>query len=244
MRIRVAQFAITRDLQANLGRILAVLRGAQPGETVVFAEGALSGYAPGDPAYAASLDAAAIEEAIGQVSTLVRGVGCRCLLGSATKDGRHWRNAVVLFDGAAEPVRYFKTELSGLDRQHFEPGPAAGTVMSTAQAAIGVVACRELLFPAVWADLKRRGAQIVFHLNNAIQPHDALWMHLLIARAIEQSIFVCSVNNAAAPQSLPSVLIAPSGRTVLQTDVQTEQVLTARVDLGDAIADLSTRTDY
>lgn len=240
----MAQFAVHRDLASNLKHVLAVLGTAEPDEMVVFPEGALSGYAPRDPAYLEGLDAAAIEDAIGRVATEVDAIGCRCLLGSATWDGRHWRNAVLLFDGPARPARYYKAELSGLDRRHFEPGPAAGQVFTAGDVSIGVVACRELLFPGVWMGLKDRGAQVVFHLNNAIEPHDALWSHLLIARAIEQGMFVCSVNNATSPQALPSMLIAPSGRVVLQTDAQTDQVLAARVDLAEVIADLAARTDY
>ena len=37
----------------------------------------------------------------------------------------------------------------------------------------GLLACIELLFPAQWSELKNQGAQIIFHLNNAIQRHDA-----------------------------------------------------------------------
>ena len=244
MRIRMAQFAIYRDLTSNLRHILGVLRTSQPGEMVVFPEGALSGYAPKDPSYLDGLDATAIDDAIGRITTEANTIGCRCLVGSATKDGDHWRNAVLMFDGDAEPKRYFKAELSGLDRRHFEPGPAAGAVFAAGDATIGVVACRELIFPGVWMQLKSRGAQVVFHLNNAIEPHDALWSHLLIARAIEQGVFVCSVNNAAAPQRLPSMLIAPSGRVILQTEVQSDQVLRAEIDLSDVIADLPTREDY
>jgi predicted amidohydrolase len=244
MRIRIAQFAIQRDLAHNLRHILGVLDGATGGEMVVFAEGALSGYAPKDPAYTDQLDAAAIEDAIETIRARVQAAGCRCLLGSATRDAHHWRNAVLMFDDDKDPARYFKAELSGLDRRHFEPGPVAGGVLPAGDATIGMVACRELLFPAAWTQMKNRGAQVVFHLNNAIEPHDALWTHVLIARAIEQSVFVCSVNNAAAPQALPSMLVAPSGRVILQAAVQAEQTLVAEIDPADAIADLATRTDY
>lgn len=244
MHIRLAQFAIGRDLRSNLAHILTVLDEATPGEMVVFPEGALSGYAPKDPAYLDGLDAAAIENALATIGDRAGARGCRCLVGSATMEGGHWRNAVILIEGPDASNRYCKAELSSLDRRHFEPGPTAGEVFVVGGIPVGVVACREVLFPDVWARLKRRGAQVVFHLNNAVEPHDALWIHLLIARAIEQGIFVCSVNNGASPQQLPSVLIAPSGRVQLQTTAQTDQVLADRIDLSQVVADLATRTDY
>jgi predicted amidohydrolase len=244
MHIRIAQLAVQRDLATNLARILDVLDRAQPGDMVVFPEGALSGYEPQDPAYLEGLDAAAIEHAIADVGRRVREVGCRCLVGSATHEDGQWWNSVLLLDERPEPRRYRKAELSRLDRHHFQPGPFSGDVWDAAGVPIGVLACRELLFPSIWMSLKQRGAQVVFHLNNAIQPHDALWLHLLVARAIEQSVFVCSVNNATAPQGLPSVLISPAGHVILQADVQTDQALAAQIDLAEVIADLTTRTDY
>ncbi len=244
MQIRLSQFAVQRELAANLQTILGVLDKSGPGEIVVFPEGALSGYEPSDDAYLDRLDAGAIEEAILQVRDRVDAAGCRCLIGSATYSRERWWNSVLWLDGSGHVERYDKSELSALDRRHFEPGPAAGEVFLADGVPIGVLACRELLFPGVWIRLKDRGARVVFHLNNAIQPQDALWTHLLIARAIELGVFVCSVNNAAAPQQLPSMLVAPSGRVLLQSDAQAEQVLTCPIDLAEVIADLSARTDY
>jgi predicted amidohydrolase len=244
MHIRMAQLAVQRDLAANLARIVGVLDHSQPGEIVVFPEGAISGYEPGDTRYSAELDAAAIEDAIRIVGRRVHEAGCRCLVGSATHEDGAWWNSILLLDDAPQPRRYRKAELSRLDRHHFQPGPVAGTVWDTGDLSLGVVACRELLFPGVWTGLKHRGAQVVFHLNNAIQPHDALWRHLLIARAIEQSVFVCSVNNGTAPQGLPSMLISPTGRIVLESDAQTDQVLSTGIDLTEVIADLAAREDY
>jgi omega-amidase len=244
MDIRIAQLAVQRDLADNVPRILRVLDQSRPGEVVVFPEGALSGYEPQDDGYLDKLDAAAIEDAIREVDRRVGAVECRCLLGSATRDRGEWWNSVLWLDGSSEPRRYHKAELSYLDRRHFSPGPIAGEVVQADGAVIGVLACRELLFPAAWIQLRSRGARAVFHLNNAIQSQDAVWSHLVIARAVEQGIFVCSVNNGAAPQRLPSMLVAPSGRILLQTDVGIDQVLTTRVDLDEVIGDLRTRTDY
>ena len=41
-----------------------------------------------------------------------------------------------------------------------------------------------------------------------------------------------SVNNAAAPQMLPSYLIAPSGETLLRCDPRIEQALTGELELS------------
>jgi predicted amidohydrolase len=244
LEIRIAQLAVGRDLGENLRRMLEVLGASRTGELVVFPEGMLSGYAPAEEGYAAGLDARAIEDAIGTLRRRAAEAGCRCLFGSATRDAGGWRNSALLLDGSGEPRRYHKAELSGLDRRHFSPGPAAGELFDAGGVPVGVLACRELLFPGAWTRLKERGAKVIVHLNNALEAHDALWSHFFIARAIEQSVFVCSVNNGAAPQALPSVLVSPSGRVVLRTKLQEDEVIAARIDLGEVIGDLSSRADY
>ncbi len=61
--------------------------------------------------------------------------------------------------------------------------------------------CRELLFPEQWRALKLQGAQLIFHINNAIQPQDAIWRRILITRALENQIYIVSVNNPASLQA-------------------------------------------
>ncbi|NDD64909.1 MAG: carbon-nitrogen hydrolase family protein [Acidobacteria bacterium] len=243
MKIRIVQLGVREELAANRARIEAAIDSAQADEWVVFPEGVLSGYFPERPDYTARLDAGKIATAIDEIERLVRARGCNCLLGTALPSAAGWHNSVILLTSTGDRHIHHKVELSALDRQVFAPGTAV-TPYSVGGLKLGLQACRELLFPQTWGDLKAAGVQIVFHLNNAIQPHDALWEHILITRAIEQSIFVCSVNNGQEPQGLASYLIAPSGRVVLKTEVQRDQALAAEIDLNEVIPDLSRRTDY
>ena len=57
-------------------------------------------------------------------------------------------------------------------------------------------------------------------------------------------MFVCSVNNAAAPQQLTSYLIAPDGSLMLKAEPQTEQVLTATIDLANVVPSVGDRTEF
>jgi predicted amidohydrolase len=81
-------------------------------------------------------------------------------------------------------------------------------------------------------------------LNNALNPHDAIWEHVLITRALENAMYVCSVNNAAPPQQLTSYLIAPNGHVMLKAERQTEQVLSATIDLAEVVQNITERTDF
>lgn len=243
MRIRIVQLGIEEKVAANQARMAAALDTAQADEWIVFPEGVLSGYFPDKADYLSRLDAQSIVGAIEEIGRIVLARKCNCLFGTALRHEGEWRNSVVLLTSSGERHIHHKVELSALDRKVFTPGTQVMPYI-VGDLTLGIQACRELLFPQTWGRLKTSGAQIMFHINNAIQPHDALWEHILIARAIEQSIYVCSVNNGTAPQALASYLIAPSGKVLLKTALQQDQALSAEIDLNEVISDLSHRTDY
>lgn len=243
MKIRIAQLDVQRDLAVNQARMITVLDGAHSAEWVVFPEGILSGYFPDDPQYLSDLNAPIIESAIRELQQVVISRNCNCLFGSALPLNGRWYNSVILLTRSGARYIHHKVELSALDQQVFTSGTQVSTY-TVDNLTLGIQSCRELLFPQTWSRLKAAGAQIVFHINNAVQPHDQLWEHILITRAIEQSLFVCSVNNAASPQALASYLISPAGQVLLKTSTQQDQALTAEINLSEVIADLTERTDY
>lgn len=243
MKISIAQLIIGREITANLNRMRAVLESAQAGEWVVFPEGMLSGYFPEDDHFMRQLDGASIEAGVREIEKIVRARQCNCVFGTATIADGSLHNSVVTITSDDNQSRYHKIELSGLDRHHFIPGTVS-EVVRVGDLTFGVLACRELLFPTLWGRLKSAGAQIIFHINNAIQPHDRIWDHFFIARAIEQGVFVCSVNNGACPQELASYLVAPTGQVLLRTRTGCDELLSAEIDPADAIPDLALRTDF
>lgn len=243
MKITIAQLGVNQALATNLSQMMAVLEQVQSDEWVIFPEGVLSGYFPESPEYLSNLDAAAIKRGIDGIHNLVQAKNCNCIFGTALLQAGHWFNSAILLTHTGARFIHHKVELSELDRQVFSPGTEVNAV-TIGQLTLGLQACRELIFPQTWSRLKAAGVQIVFHLNNAIQPHDALWEHILITRAVEQGIFVCSVNNGTAPQTLASYLIAPSGKVLLKTNLQQDHILSADINLSEVIPDLPQRTDY
>lgn len=243
MRISIAQLAVTLDPADNLSRMLAVLDEARPGEWVAFPEGMLSGYAPDLDDFAARLDPTAIASGIEELRRKVAERRCYSVFGSATPSAAGWHNSVFVASPDGQLAVHHKIELAQLDRNHFAPGTSV-TALDVGGVRCAVQACRELLFPLTWHSLKSAGATIIFHINNAIQPQDAIWRHVIVTRAVELGIFVCSVNNSAAPQALPSFLVSPAGEVLLESNCQREEVLTTVIDLRQAIPDLATRTDF
>lgn len=243
IKVRIVQLVVSEDIVSNRKKVLNELVKCSENEWIVFPEAMLSGYYPDKEAYTSELDANLIRRYLEEIEAKVREVRCHCLLGSATFTGSVWHNSVHIFSHTAPACRHDKLKLSALDKRHFHPGETC-SCHRIQDITFGVLACRELIFPDMWSVLKSKGAQIIFHINNAIQPQDALWRHLLIARAIENSVFVVSVNNAAAPQSLPSFVISPAGEIIAETEIRQEQSPKAIIDLNAIIADLNAREDY
>jgi predicted amidohydrolase len=237
MKITLVQLAVDRDLSRNTNKILSVLRSAQRGEWIVFPEGALTGYFPEETDFLRRVSPDAVGSAIQEIAQAVKQTHCYCLLGTALFADNAWYNAVVFLSSSGEQRLYRKIQLSAFDKQHFTSGKET-PVYAVDGVTIGIQVCREILFPEAWSGLKKRGAQVVFHINNAIKPHDDVWEHLLIARAVENRMFVCSVNNAAPPQKLSSYLVAPSGRILLRAHAQVEQTLSYEVDLSQGEQEL------
>ena len=152
-------------------------------------------------------------------------------MGTARFVAGGWRNSAVFVAPAGEVRWYDKNTISAVDSRHFVAGEQL-SVWEVDGVKVGVQICWELLFPGHWTQLKRAGAQVVFHLNNAVKPEDAFWEHVLLTRAFENRYFVGSVNNAAAPQTLPSYLIAPSAETLLSGELRVEQALSCELDLS------------
>jgi len=243
MKITIAQLIVGRDIAANQQRMESVLEYAGPDDWVVFPEGVLSGYFPDDDTFLQGLDPVRIESGISAIESLVRTRNCNCIFGTATFADNAWRNSVVAITSDGQRHIYHKIELSTLDRLRFEPGTKSEAIRN-GEVTFGILACRELLFPGMWSKLKQTGTQVVFHINNAIQPHDRIWDHIFITRAIEQSFFVCSVNNGSPPQQLASCLVAPTGKVLVKTISGSDDVVSAEIEPCEAIADLESRTDF
>ncbi len=243
MKLKIAQLVVSKNIAVNKAKIIEVLQSAEEDQWLIFPEALLSGYYPNDPDYTDHLDWDLISEHLREIKELTMRMKCHCILGSAVKDEGVWKNSVMIFSYFEEDQSHHKIELSALDKKHFSAGDSC-SIHRIGEIKFGIQACREVLFPERWSNLKADGAQIIFHINNALHPRDALWQHVLITRAIENGIFVISVNNSDQPQALPSFLINPGGEILEESVPQSEQIITRTISLGEVIPDLSVRTDF
>jgi predicted amidohydrolase len=126
--------------------------------------------------------------------------------------------------------------LATLDRKHFTAGNNL-EVFKAEELKFGLQLCRDNAFPEQWKILKKKGAQLVFHINNAIKKSDINRKHVLISRAFENQYFVISVNNCAKSQTLPSLAISPFGEIIFESKPQKESVKVIDIDLSEVKSD-------
>lgn len=230
MKIKLAQLNVSRDIKENARKVTATLHSANAGEWILFPEGMLTGYFPEDEAYLKELDSAAIEDALAEFTRIVKERGCFSLIGTARRLQGKWYNSVAIISPDQEMQFYDKIALSDLDKKHFSAGEFL-TTYKIGGVVFRVQICRELVFPEQWQELKKQGAQIIFHNNNAIKPYDSVWSHILIARAVENQVFVASANNSSVPSELGSYLANPAGQVDLSIKPQQDAVAATGIEI-------------
>lgn len=232
----IAQFPVSFSIESNLEMIDSVLAQADPGDLVLFPEGAISGYAT-DISLLQQIDQselrAGIEHLRAQAVQRTLNIWAGCCV---CRDGQ-WLNVAYGFSAAGKIDVYEKINLANKERGIFTAGdrlPLFELQAPGGNVLIGIQICRELRYPEQWGWLARRGAQIFLHLNSAegdsnFQP---VWKSHLVSRAAETQRFVLSANKAAPEQVSPTIAIGPEGH-VLAEIVSTEpKVLRVSLDLS------------
>ncbi|NTU46110.1 carbon-nitrogen hydrolase family protein [Candidatus Roizmanbacteria bacterium] len=230
MKVRIVQLVVTKDIPTNSNKIFTTLEDAQPDEWVLFPEGVLSGYYPEEKTFLDELDPQLIENEIEKIHQKVKQKNVVCLFGTAMKMDDYWYNSTVLLT-PEKRYNYQKNNLSTLDRDHFKAGSEL-KVFEIAGIKVAIQMCRELTFPEQWKILKKSGVQVIFHINNAIKENDKLREKVLVSRAFENQVWVCSVNNAASPQTMSSMIIDPYGKEIWLSVSQKEEIHTQELDLS------------
>ena len=230
MKVRIAQLIVSKDIDRNADNIIRVLNMSTEQEWIIFPEGMISGYFPEDENFLLKLDPHTINKYIDIISQIVKKKDLRCIVGTALKEHDCWYNCSV-FISPEKFITYRKNNLNNLDRKQFTQGNELN-VYEQDGVKFGIQICREVAFPEQWKSLKKKGAQIVFHINNAVKVSDKIREHVVITRAFENQIWVCSVNNASPPQEMSSMVVNPLGMTVWQSTPQKEEVVRLEIDLN------------
>lgn len=237
MKIRggVWQFSVSLDIQANLKAIVRGLACAEAESLLVMPEGAISGYSP-EADLVSRLDRAAIDRAVETVRAEVRRHRVHLIVGACLHDGEAWRNSALYMRPDGEMDRYDKLNLAISERASFKPGDEVKvfpTRIASQDVIVGAQMCREIRHPEQWAAMARKGASVFAFVNNAIGDRDIwpVWKSHLVSRAAETQRYILAANNAALDQKCPSMILAPSGKAILEAPAGVEAAQACELDL-------------
>jgi predicted amidohydrolase len=237
MKITLAQLPVQRDIWQNYNGVLAVLREAVQGSWVVFPEGMLTGLFPDDPYWLAQYyDIKAMAEALNLVRQSEARKQYAILLGCVMPIRQPLFNTAVVMHPITRSFVYRKVNLDVAERRLFNAGGEL-RVYRAPDASIGVQMGREVLYPEQWRVLRRRGAGVIFHLNNTAAITAQRWRNLLISRALENQCYIVSVNTGAAGATLSSLVVNPAGEVVVETTAGKRQIESVTLDLSLAKSD-------
>ncbi len=230
--VRLAQMKVDKDIDNNASKIISILQSSSENEWVIFPEGALSWYTPDVPNFVQKLEFEKIDQKISEIKELTITKGIHVLLGTmVSREGKIFNSAYYL-DYHSNFFTYDKYNLGVNDRSNFVAGSSLD-VFEVDGVKFGIQICRDNTFPEPWRLLKKQGAHVIFHLNNAIRESDSIRRNVLITRAFENQFFVCSANNAHEPQTLPSLAISPQGEVIAETEPCEETTVCVKLNLDE-----------
>jgi predicted amidohydrolase len=230
------QFHISMNVTRNLTTLERLLDPLPPHAIAVAPEGALSGYLP-EPGFVNRIDVERTAQAITAIEALCQRRKLHLIAGACIKDDDGvWRNSSFYFGPNGEEARYDKINLAQSERGTFVAGktlPVFDLTVAGLPLRLGVQMCREVRYPEQWRALAVQGAHVFAYVNNAVGSKigDALWRAHLVSRAGETQRFIIGANNAAADQTCPTIIIAPTGEALSTLPLGTEAAATASLDL-------------
>jgi len=171
-------------------------------------------------------------------SDMAKKAGVHIIAGSvADADSGRVRNTIYAFDREGRMhARYSKIHLFRLmDEHHYlSPGDEIGRLSIDGHAA-GMMICYDIRFPELARNIALGGAKILFVPAQWPNPRLHHWRTLLMARAIENQMYVCAVNRVGSDGKSDffghSMIIDPWGE-VLAESGEAEDIVSAALDLS------------
>lgn len=102
----------------------------------------------------------------------------------------------------------------------------------------GILICYDLRFPEVFRDLSLSGAKIIFVVAEWPRERTDHWITLLKARAIENQCYIVASNTVGTQSNGTtfagnSMTINPFGEILAEANQETDEIITANLDLND-----------
>ncbi len=130
---------------------------------------------------------------------------------------------------------YRKLHLFNREKDYFEPGNHGFPVFETQLGKIAMLVCFDWMFPEAWRILAFKGAHIICHPSNLVLPY---CQTALPGYALTNRLFIASANRTGKEKDLQftgqSVIVSPTGKFLAKGSKNSEEVITAKIDLNEA----------
>lgn len=159
-------------------------------------------------------------------------------------------NSAVLAGPEGFIGRYRKLHLFYEEKLWFTPGDEPLEVYDLGIARVGMMVCYDWRFPEVARILALKGAQVLLHPTNLVQPY---CQDAMITRCLENGVFAVTANRIGSDtkpdgSSLTftggSQIVNTRGEVLCRATADEETVLTADVDPGEADDKLVTEYNH
>ena len=247
-----------RTKSENLTKAKQMILDAHPaaGSLILLPEMFATGYLPASLAEAAedfsTINAGETARTLSEVATATN---CTIMGAGITNAGDKFYNHVSIYEpgNTQEVAGYDKMNLFFPEKESFKAGekinlfkfkeiPAFAGMTSNAEMTectwkVASFICYDLRFPELFREATKQGANFITVQAAWPAKRKAHWETLLKARAIENQVYIAAVNAVStapdqkAPLAGTSLIISPNGDVIAEGSAQSEEVITAELDL-------------
>jgi len=233
MKIGAFQFHGSDDIGENLRAIERGIKKSSKENVRLFMtqECAICGYPPIERDKVSSIDFETVANAVGRIKELA--VENNMYIGLGTiipENGKYFNSIALISPNQENPASYSKKALWGWDAENFTRGISSG-IYTIDELKIGIRICYEVRFPEYFRELFKEEVRIAFvsfcDISSKPDPgrYGIIKSHL-VTRAVENAMYVISVNSIAKHQTAPTCLIDPDGNVLTVAPSDREHILT------------------
>ncbi len=170
--------------------------------------------------------------------------------GLAERDGDCLYNSAVLVGPEGLIACYRKLHLFYEETLWFSPGDKPLEVHDLGVARVGMMICYDWRFPEVARVLALKGAQVILHPTNLVQPY---CQEAMITRCLENGVFAATANRIGSDTKPDgsnltftggSQVVNPRGEVLCRATVDEEAVLIIDIDPAEADDKLITEHNH
>jgi len=224
----------------NIRRMTKIVRAVQA-DLIVFPELCTSGYELRNReevrSLALNIDSS---EEFRLLKSLAKEMNSHIVFGFPEISGSKLFNSSALIEPNGTVTPYRKLHLFDREKNIFDPGEEVPPVIDTAIGKIGLMICFDWIFPEVARSLALRGSQIICHPSNLVL---TFCQRAMFARSVENGVFTMTCNRIGSETRTDrtltftgaSQILSNRGVTMAQASPDSEEVISAEIDLSQAV---------